>query len=148
MAKLLSCLTAFLCFCIFSLLSLNLLFEVEGRSQTLIFFYKQEAVGTQGEAGICLWRRNLVLILKLNATTSRVISEAFLSHSEDTNVGVQCEFIFLCTECQSNRLVLRRKGIQINRNVKITYASFYKYHVWDCNQKLMQTSGEPKYLPL
>ena len=46
------------------------------------------------------------------------------------------------------RFVLRRKGIQINRNVKITYASFYKYHVWDCNQKLMQTSGEPKYLPL
>ena len=79
----------------------------------LNFFYKQEAVGTRGEASICLWRRNLVLILKLNATTSssRVISEAFLSHSEDTNVGVQCEFIFLCTECQSNRQCSRFKKI-------------------------------------
>ena len=127
MAKLLSCLTAFLCFCIFSLLWLNLLFEAERRSQILIFFFhEQELGGTRGEAGVCLWRRNLVLILKLNATTSSswVISEAFLSHSEDTNVGVHCEFMFLCTECQLNQLVLRRKGIRINRNFKITSASF------------------------
>lgn len=56
-----------------------------------------------------------MLILKLNATTSssRVISEAFLYHAEDTNVGVQYECIFLCTECQSNRLVLRRKGREV-----------------------------------
>ena len=53
-----------------------------------------------------------MLILKLNATTSssRVISEAFLYHSEDTNVGVQYEFIFCVYRMSIELTCFEKKG--------------------------------------
>ena len=53
-----------------------------------------------------------MLILKLNATTSssRVISEAFLYHFEDTNVGVQYEFIFFVYRMSIESTCFEKKG--------------------------------------
>ena len=55
MAKLLflSCLTVFLCFCIFSLIWLNLLFGTQGRPRRLKLFYKQEVRDTRWVGEVC-----------------------------------------------------------------------------------------------
>ena len=47
----LSCLTAFLCFCILSLLQLNFLFGTQRKPRRLKLFYRQEAWGTE----VCPW---------------------------------------------------------------------------------------------
>ena len=53
------CLTVFLCFCIFSLLSLNLFFGTQGRPRRLNVFYKQEAGGGHDGVGSGRGRRPL-----------------------------------------------------------------------------------------
>ena len=55
----LSCLPAFLCFCIFLLLILNLLFETQGRPRRLKFFYQQESRVT----GVVSFRRPCRVLL-------------------------------------------------------------------------------------
>jgi len=68
-----SCLTIFLCLCIFSLLWLNLLFRTWIMSKRIKFFYKKEA----GETGQSAWGRSHRVLLSFMSIKKSVINVLF-----------------------------------------------------------------------
>ena len=70
-----SCLPTFLCFCIFLLLILNLLFEMQGRPRRLKFLYQQESRVT----GVLSFRRHCRVLLGFRRIAGSYGRSTFLS---------------------------------------------------------------------